>query len=204
MQKKSPKKILKLSKIFTIFFKIGLFTFGGGFAMIPLMKKELVEKKGWIEEERFIDAISVTQSVPGAVAINLSIFFGYNLLGIPGAVVAAFAVALPSFLIILGIAVFFNNIAGNPLINNIFKGIRPAVVGMILYAGFELCKNVDWSLSLLLTLVLALLASSILNISPVIIIFMVMLITLFSHIYRQRKGKYKMNQDDKDFQEING
>ena len=180
-------KVVKLAKIFSIFFRIGLFTFGGGFAMIPLIRRELVDKQGWIDEERFIDAILVTQTVPGAVAINLSIFFGYRLLELAGAVVAAFAVALPSFLIILGFASFFNNFAGHSLVDNIFKGIRPAIVGLILYGGFQLSRSIKWTGSLVLITVLALLATSVLNISPVIIILLVLLITLIDHLLRGRR-----------------
>lgn len=178
------KKVAKLGQLFTIFFRIGLFTFGGGFAMIPLIRRELVDKQGWIDEERFIDAISVTQIVPGAVAINLSIFFGYRLLGLAGAVVAAFAVALPSFLIILGFAAFFNNFSGHPLVDRIFMGIRPAIVALILYGGYQLSKSVKWTGSLVLTTVLALLATSFFNISPVLIILLVLLITFINHLFR--------------------
>ncbi|MGB4006769.1 MAG: chromate transporter [Halanaerobiaceae bacterium] len=187
------KKAAKLVKLFTIFFRIGLFTFGGGFAMIPLIRREFVDKQGWIDEERFIDAISVTQTVPGAVAINLSIFFGYRLLGLAGAFTAAFAVALPSFLIILGIAAFFNNFSGHPLIDNIFRGIRPAIVALILYGGYQLSKSVKWTGSLVMTTVLALMAVSLLNISPVIIIFIVLLVSFISHLLRA--GRIVLDED---------
>jgi len=187
------KKAAKLVKLFTIFFRIGLFTFGGGFAMIPLIRREFVDKQGWIDEERFIDAISVTQTVPGAVAINLSIFFGYRLLGLAGAFTAAFAVALPSFLIILGIAAFFNNFSGHPLLDNIFRGIRPAIVALILYGGYQLSKSVKWTGSLVMTTVLALMAVSLLNISPVIIIFIVLLVSFISHLLRA--GRIVLDED---------
>src|SRR5690554_4856774 len=107
LEENSQGRVYKLLKLFFTFFKLGLFTFGGGFAMIPLLEKEIVDKQEWVDKEKFIDAISVTQSVPGAVAINLSIFFGYNLLGVWGALMAAFAVVLPSFIIILIVAIFF-------------------------------------------------------------------------------------------------
>lgn len=187
------KKAAKLVKLFTIFFRIGLFTFGGGFAMIPLIRREFVDKQGWIDEERFIDAISVTQTVPGAVAINLSIFFGYRLLGLAGAFTAAFAVALPSFLIILGIAAFFNNFSGHPLLDNILRGIRPAIVALILYGGYQLSKSVKWTGSLVMTTVLALMAVSLLNISPVIIIFIVLLVSFISHLLRA--GRIVLDED---------
>ncbi len=188
------KYICKLSTIFLTFFKIGLFTFGGGFAMIPILEKELVDKQGWIEKGSFIDAISLTQSVPGAVAVNLSIFLGYNLAGVPGAVVAAFAVALPSFSVILIIATLFNSFNEYPVITNIFKGIRPAVVGLIIYAGFDLSKNINWSLSLISTLAAVLILSVFFNINPVIIIFMTFILSSFTYLYNKEPKVYKRNK----------
>ena len=127
------------------------------------------------------------------MAINLSIFFGYRLLGLAGAFTAAFAVALPSFLIILGIAAFFNNFSGHPLIDNILRGIRPAIVALILYGGYQLSKSVKWTGSLVMTTVLALMAVSLLNISPVIIIFIVLLVSFISHLLRA--GRIVLDED---------
>ncbi|MFW6035668.1 MAG: chromate transporter [Halothermotrichaceae bacterium] len=166
----------KLLVLFTTFFRIGLFTFGGGFAMIPLIRKEIVENRGWVEKDKFLDAVSVTQSVPGAVAINLSIFFGYNIAGIFGAFVSALGVVLPSFLIILIIALNFKKFSGNPIAENIFKGIRPAVVALIIYAGYELGKGIDWSLKLILTLGIVFTASAFFGVSPIILIIGVLII----------------------------
>ena len=126
------------------------------------------------------------------MAINLSIF-GYRLLGLAGAFTAAFAVALPSFLIILGIAAFFNNFSGHPLIDNILRGIRPAIVALILYGGYQLSKSVKWTGSLVMTTVLALMAVSLLNISPVIIIFIVLLVSFISHLLRA--GRIVLDED---------
>lgn len=179
----------KLLSLFKVFFRIGLFTFGGGFAMIPLMEKEIVENKEWIEKEKFIDAISITQSVPGAVAINLSIFFGYNIAGIIGAFTAAVAVALPSFMTILLIALSFNKFNKYKVVQNIFKGIRPAVVGLILYAGMDLSDNINWSYKLIITLILVFVLNSFLNVNPIFLILTVFTIGSVVSIIKIRKQK---------------
>ena len=164
------KKFSSLLNLFTTFFKIGLFTFGGCFAMIPLIERELVEKYGWIKKEKFLDTISVTQTVPGAIAINLAIFLGYELLGFMGAVFAAIGVALPSFIIILIIAVFFEQFSSNLIIQKAFMGIRPAVVALIAYAGYKFSKKIDWSSLLIFFLILSLLGRTLFGINPIYII----------------------------------
>lgn len=181
----------KLFTLFLTFFKIGLFTFGGGFAMIPLMKKELVDNHGWIEEDKFIDSISITQSVPGAVAVNLAIFFGYNMSGVVGALVAAFAVALPSFIIILLIAIGFDKFSQYMIVKNIFKGIRPAVVGLITYACIDLARNVNWSSPLITTIIIVIISGIILSINPICLILMAIAVGSIVHKRSCKKQKVK-------------
>ena len=94
---------------FKIFFKIGAFTIGGGYAMVPLIENEIVDKRGWLAREDFVDLLAISQSAPGILAVNISIFIGYRLKGVPGSIVTALGTVLPSFLIILAIALFFNN-----------------------------------------------------------------------------------------------
>lgn len=118
-------------KIFTCFAKIGAFTIGGGYAMIPIIQKEVVDKNKWIKEEDFLDVLAISQSAPGILAVNISIFLGYRLKGIRGSIVATLGSTLPSFLIILLIAMFFTGYQDNPTIISIFKGIRPVVVALI-------------------------------------------------------------------------
>lgn len=117
--------------IFLTFSKIGAFTLGGGYAMIPLIGKEVVDKKKWIDEEEFTDLIALAQSAPGLLAVNASIFLGNKLKGIKGAVVATVGSTLPSFLMILAIAMLFKGYQDNETVISIFKGIRPAVVALI-------------------------------------------------------------------------
>ncbi|MBO5251500.1 MAG: chromate transporter [Bacteroidaceae bacterium] len=126
---------------FTTFFKIGLFTIGGGYAMVPLIEEEIVNKKQWIAKEDFIDLIAISQSVPGVFAVNLSIFIGYKLRRFPGALSMALGTILPSFLIILAIALFFQQFKEYEAVERIFKGIRPAVVALIAAPTFSMAKS---------------------------------------------------------------
>ena len=121
-------------QLFLSFFKVGLFTFGGGWAMISIIEKEIVDHKKWIERDEFLDLLAVAQSLPGVFAVNLSVAVGDKLRGMRGAVVAALGTILPSFLIILGIAIFLTPdlIKNNETLSAIFKGIRPAVVALII------------------------------------------------------------------------
>ncbi|MDE6690094.1 MAG: chromate transporter [Prevotella sp.] len=132
---------------FKTFFKIGMFTIGGGYAMIPIIETEVVDKHHWVSKEEFLDLIAISQSCPGVFAINISIFIGYKLKNIPGAIATALGTALPSFLIILAIAIFFHQFEDNPVVAAIFRGIRPAVVALIAVPTFNLAKsaNITWA-----------------------------------------------------------
>lgn len=126
---------------FSVFSKIGAFTIGGGYAMVPLIEDEVVTKRHWIAKEDFIDLLAIAQSSPGIIAVNISIFIGYRLRGIRGSIVTALGTILPSFLIILAIALFFHNFKDNVWIEKIFKGIRPAVVALIAAPTFNMAKS---------------------------------------------------------------
>lgn len=121
-------------QLFLTFFKIGAFTFGGGWAMISIIEREVVDKKRWIERQDFLDLLAVAQSLPGILAVNISVAIGDSLRGRKGSVCAALGTIMPSFLIILTIAIFLTPdlINNNPTLSAIFKGIRPAVVALII------------------------------------------------------------------------
>ena len=126
---------------FRTFFKIGIFTLGGGYAMIPLIEEEVVNRHQWVKKEEMLDLIAIAQSCPGVFAINISIFIGYKLNKVRGAVATALGTALPSFLIILLIAMFFQQFKENRVVEAIFRGIRPAVVALIAVPTFNLAKS---------------------------------------------------------------
>jgi chromate transporter len=109
--------------------------------MVPLIENEIVTKRNWISKDDFIDLLAIAQSAPGILAVNISIFIGYKLRGIRGSLVTALGTVLPSFVIILAIAMFFHNFKDNPIVERIFKGIRPAVVALIAAPTFSMAKS---------------------------------------------------------------
>ena len=128
-------------KAFCIFFRIGLFTIGGGYAMVPLIEAEMVEKQRWIKKEEFLDLLALAQTVPGIFAVNIAIFIGYKLRKFRGALAMTLGTILPSFLIILSIALFFRQYQHVEVVERIFKGIRPGVVALIAAPCFKMAKS---------------------------------------------------------------
>lgn len=128
-------------KSFLIFFRIGIFTIGGGYAMVPLIEAELVHKRKWISQNDFLDLMALAQTVPGIFAVNIAIFTGYKLKKFWGAFWMALGTILPSFFIILAIALFFHQMEDNTTLENIFKGIRPAVVALIAVPTFKMAQS---------------------------------------------------------------
>ncbi len=126
--------------IFYAFLKIGLFTLGGGYAMIPLVEKEVVDRKKWMHKQDFLDLLAITQAMPGVVAINMAVFVGYKIRGVKGSIVTSLGAALPSFVIILLIAIFFAGFKDNPIVERVFMGIRPAVVALIAVPAITTAK----------------------------------------------------------------
>ena len=127
--------------LFITFVRIGAFTIGGGYAMLPLIQREVVDR-GWMSKEEFIDLFAVAQSLPGVFAVNISIFVGYKLKKLTGSVICALGTILPSFLIILAIALFFTQFRENEWVEKAFKGLRPAVVALIAVPAIMLLKYV--------------------------------------------------------------
>lgn len=156
--------------MFFIFFKIGAFTLGGGYAMVPLIEKEIVDKNKWINREDFIDMLALAQSAPGPIAVNTAVFVGYKILGIPGVIVTVLGSVLPSFIIILLIAVFFVQVKDNQIVERIFKGIRPAVVALIAVPVIRLGKSAKINKKTLIIPVIAAISVAFLKVTPIIII----------------------------------
>ena len=135
-----------LGTLFFTFFKIGLFTFGGGYAMIALLEEEFIQRRKWLDKDEFLDMTAIAESTPGPVAINSATYLGYKLAGVPGAATATVAVCLPSFLIIYAISLFFEQFTQLTVIANAFKGIQVCVIYLIFSAGVRMLKSLDRSL----------------------------------------------------------
>ncbi len=129
-------------QLFTTFFKIGLFTFGGGYAMIPVIDSECVEKRKWLTSDDLMSITAIAESTPGPVAINCATSTGYRLAGFLGAASATFGVVLPSFIIIFIISTFFNSLLDNQIIANAFRGIKVAVGVLITSAGIKMLRHI--------------------------------------------------------------
>ncbi len=135
------KEWKKLLQIFWTFFKIGPVTFGGGFAMIPLIEKEVVDKKNWLKREDVTDVFVLAQSVPGAVAINSATFIGKRIGGTRGAIAAMLGVSLPTFLIVLTLGSLYSLFQSNPKVVAAFLSIRASIVALIVYAAIKTGKT---------------------------------------------------------------
>ena len=184
------EKKVSLWQIFTVFAKIGAFTIGGGYAMIPIIQAEM-SKRGWISDDELPDIVALSQSAPGVMAVNISIFAGHKLRGIKGSIAATLGSILPSFVIILAVAMFFTAFKDNPWVVKAFSGIRPVVVSLIAVPMVKMarksCKT--WWMWLLALASLVLVAF--LNVSPIYIIICVLVIgyTVTSVILRRPKAE---------------
>lgn len=184
-------------KLFISFFKIGAFTFGGGWAMIPLIEREVVDKQNWIKREDFVDALAIAQSLPGVLAVNISILIGNKLRGLRGCLMAALGTILPSFLIILAIAIWFVQSYDNPVVERIFKGIRPAVVALIVSPVFTTAKTARINIKTVIIPIIVALSIWLGGISP---IWFVLLGAIGGILYCNHviaSSKQKSNKEEK-------
>jgi len=159
-----------LINMFITFFKIGAFTFGGGYAMIPLIEREVVDKNHWIDKDEVIDIIAISQSFPGALAINSCTFIGYKINGVLGAILGLLGVALPSFIIIVIIAMAFSKFRNLYVIELIFKGINAAVPLLILVGVNSLAKVLDKTAINIIIVIITVILSVFMNVNPVYLI----------------------------------
>ncbi len=127
-------------KLMITFFKIGLFSYGGGLSMLPLLQDEIVTKHGWLTAQQFIDMIAISESTPGPIGINMATFVGFKTAGVLGSVLASVSVCMPSLIIVIILAHYFMKFHENTIVKSAFSGLRPAVTGLIAAAGFEVAK----------------------------------------------------------------
>lgn len=157
-------------KLFMTFFKIGAFTIGGGYAMLPLIQREVVETHQWLTEDEFMDILAIAEATPGPVAINTSTYVGYKMAGVKGSLICTLGTVLPSFTIILLIVKFFWQYRQNPLIEKVFLGIRPAVAALIFSAVYKMGRHMEVNIWHIIGAGLTILAILLLDISPIYII----------------------------------
>ncbi len=176
-------------QLFWTYLKIGTFTLGGGYAMIPLIQREVVDRQKWIDEEEFLNMIALAQAAPGVIAVNSAIFIGWRCGGWKGVCGAVIGAILPSFLIILAIAMVFRNYQDQPAVEAIFKGIRPAVVALIAAPLLKMAKSakITWAASLVP--IAAALLIWLVDLSPVWVIFITLVATLLYTYLKERHAK---------------
>lgn len=180
------KNSISLLKIFTVFAKIGAFTIGGGYAILPVIQDEM-SRRGWISEDELPDIIALAQSAPGILTANVSIFAGYKLRGIKGSIAATLGSIVPSFLIILFVAMAFTDFKDNPWVVKAFQGIRPVVIALIAAPCINMAKKNCKSWWAWCIAIGSLVAVSFLKVSPIYILLTLM-VTAFA-IVKYREGR---------------
>ncbi len=176
-------------ELFLVFFKIGAFTFGGGYAMIPLIRREVVEKKVWLSDDEFMDMLAIAQSMPGPISLNTALFVGNKRLGFKGSLFSGAGIILPSFIVILLIAMVFTQFKENTIVERIFRGIRPAVVALIAAPLLGLGKSAGVNLKNLWIPLSVALSVWLLKISPVYVILVAVLLGTSHYLFVKKTLK---------------
>ena len=193
-------------KLFLVMFKIGLFTFGGGYAMISLLESELVAKRKWLESDEFLNVVAIAESTPGPVAINAATYVGYKLAGVWGSLSATVAVALPSFAIIFLISLFFDAFLSLKYVAYAFDGIQVCVIFLILSAGVKMLLKLEktvWNIAVTSLVIAVMIALSVLSIAfssvwyILITAGLALLLYLFSY-FRARRNENRENKPDEE------
>ena len=165
-------------QLFWTYLKIGTFTIGGGYVMLSMIEREILDRKGWIDREEFMNMIALAQAAPGLIAVNSAIFIGWRIGGWRGVIATVLGAVLPSFLIILAIAMLFQDYKDYPAVEAIFKGIRPAVVALIAAPLCRMAKNAKITWTTALIPIAGALLIWLAGLSPIWIIFVTVLATL--------------------------
>lgn len=185
---KTADKLLAL-KLFAIFFKIGAFTFGGGYAMIPIIERETAEKRDWINKDELIDIIAVSESTPGPIAINSATFIGYRKAGLPGSICATLGVVLPSFIIILLISTFLSQFANYKGVIYAFNGIRAGVLALIVKALWSMAQKFPKDIPSIVIALLAFIFAAFTEINILFIIIGCALLGSAVYFFAQRRAR---------------
>lgn len=184
-----------LFKFFMVCNKIGAFTLGGGFAMIPIMEREFVDKYHWLDKQEFVDILLVAQTTPGIFAVDMASHIGYKLKGVRGGIVGAIGIALPSIIAITVIAMFFQNFKDNIWVEKFFKGVRPAVVALIAAPCFRLAQKANLNRHTFWIPIVSCLLIWLLGVSPVLIILAAGVGGFLYGRYETRRGTDNQKED---------
>lgn len=185
------QNIRKLGEIYNTFLKLGCTGFGGGFSIIPLIEREVVEKKRWVDKEKMIDIFAISSSLPGATALNASAFAGYAVCGIPGAIAALLGNMTPSVIIVLALSVVYSKISTYSVVKSAFKGIYPVIVGLISYAAYNIGKTAIVDLIGILLVIATLVCSIYFATDPIPLIIAGAVIGILIRIIRPLLNKKK-------------
>ena len=186
--------VKKYLRLFFTMLKIGLFTFGGGYAMIALLEHEFVEKKKYLEKQEFLDMVAIAESTPGPIAINAATYIGYKQLGFLGALVCTVAICIPSVVIIFAISLFFDAFLSLKLVEYAFRGIQVCVVYLIFQAGLKMLKQMKktpLSVTIVVTVVLCMIAFSLLAVKFSTILYILICGCIGLVIYLIKQAKHK-------------
>lgn len=191
------KKSKTILELFLTLFKIGLFTFGGGYAMLALLESELVEKKKWIEKDEFLDMVAIAESTPGPIAINSATYVGYKKAGVLGSAAATLGVSLPSFIIIFVISLFLDAFLSFTLVSYAFRGIQACVVYLILSAGVKMLRGMKknaMSIAIMCTVLVCMVAFSLFTVKFTSILYIIVAGLIGLSVYAA--GKIKKGREE--------
>jgi chromate transporter len=178
--------------MFTSFFKIGAFTFGGGFAMLPLIEREVIERHKWVDRDEILDIYALAQSVPGVIAVNSSMLIGYRLRGVPGAIVASIGVILPSLIVIIAIAKYFEQLIANVWVARGMAGISGAVAALIITAALRIARRTIKGMD---TFLIALLSFLLVTFTKVNVFYILLLAGLLGYLLRRKDAALHKGQE---------
>lgn len=170
MKNRNIYDLYLLIEIYKSFFKLGSISFGGGYAMIPLIELEAVEKKKWVNKEEVIDIFAVAESLPGAIGLNSSALVGYNVARVPGLIAAILGNLSPSILIVLTLSILFVKFSSYDIVQAAFNGIRPAIIGLISFAAYKIGKTAIKDFICFIISILAFVGMMLIHMHPILII----------------------------------
>jgi len=194
---KKQNDIIECLKLFAVFCKIGAVTFGGGLAMLPILERELAEKRDWTTKEQLLDYYAIGQATPGIIAINVATFIGYTRKGILGAICATTGIVFPSLVIIMSLAHFISNFSENKFVQKALNGINVAVTALLTKAVWQFSKKSVKNIFSFIVFITSFICIYFFNIPTIIIIFFAALLVIFLFILNKKKDLQNLNKDNK-------